>query len=65
MLIVNDEPLEYDEGMTVADVLKKKNYIWRMLAIWVNGQFVARGTYEKTPVPDGAEVKVLHMIAGG
>lgn len=65
MLIVNDEPLEYDEGMTVADVLKKKNYIWRMLAVWVNGQFVPRGTYDKAPVPDGAEVKVLHMIAGG
>ncbi len=65
MLIVNDEPLEYDEGMTVADVLKKKNYIFRMLAVWVNGQFVARGTYDKAPVPDGAEVKVLHMIAGG
>ncbi len=65
MLIVNDEPLEYDEGMTVADVLKKKNYIFRMLAVWVNGQFVARGTYDRAPVPDGAEVKVLHMIAGG
>jgi sulfur carrier protein len=65
MIIVNDEPLEYDEGMTVADVLKKKNYIWRMLAVWVNGEFVARGTYDEVPVEDGAEIKVLHMIAGG
>jgi sulfur carrier protein len=65
MLIVNDEPLEYDPGMTVADVLKKKNYIWRMLAVFINGEFVRRGTYDQTPVPDGAEVKVLHMIAGG
>jgi sulfur carrier protein len=65
MLIVNDEPLEYDEGMSVADILKKRNYIWRMLAVWVNGEFVARGTYEATRVPDKADVKVLHMIAGG
>jgi sulfur carrier protein len=65
MLIVNDEPLEYDPGMTVADVLKKKNYIWRMLAVFVDGEFVPRGTYDRAPVHDGSEVKVLHMIAGG
>jgi sulfur carrier protein len=65
MLVVNDEPLEYDPGMTVADILRKRNYIWRMLAVFVNGQFVRRGTYDVTPVPDGAEVKVIHQIAGG
>ena len=65
MLIVNDTPLEYDEGMTVADVLKKKNYVFRMLEVWVNGEFVPRGTYGKAPVPDGADVKVMHGIAGG
>jgi len=65
MLTVNDEPLEYVAGMTVADILKKRNYIWRMLAVFVNGTFVARGTYDKTAVPDGAVVKVIHQIAGG
>jgi len=65
MLVVNDEPLDYDDGMTVADILTKRNYIWRMLAVFVNGTFVPRGTYDKTPVPDGAEVKVIHQIAGG
>ena len=65
MLIVNDEPLDYVDGMTVADILQKRNYIWRMLAVFVNGTFVPRGSYDKTPVADGAEVKVIHQIAGG
>ena len=65
MLIVNDEPLEYEPGMTVADVLKKRNYVWRMLGVFINGEFVPRGTYNKAPVPDGAVVKVIHQIAGG
>jgi len=65
MLIVNDEPLEYEPGMTVADVLKRRNYIWRLLAVFINGEFVQRGTYDRTPVPDGATVKVIHQIAGG
>ena len=28
-------------------------------------EFVARRAYGKTPVPDGADVKVIHMMAGG
>jgi sulfur carrier protein len=65
MLVVNEEPLAYKPGMTVADILRERNYIWRMLAVFVNGEFVRRGTYDATPVPDGAEVKVIHQIAGG
>jgi len=65
MLLVNDVPLQYEPGMTVRDILKKKNYVFRMLAVWVNGEFVPRGTYDKAVVPDGADVKVMHSIAGG
>ena len=65
MLIVNDEPLEYEPGMTVADILKRRNYVWRMLGVFVNGEFVGRTKYTTTVVPDGAEVKVIHQIAGG
>jgi thiamine biosynthesis protein ThiS len=65
MLSVNDEPLDYEPGMTVADILKRRNYVWRMLGVFVNGEFVRRGTYDTTPVPDGATVKVIHQIAGG
>ena len=65
VLQVNDQPLSYDPGMTVADVLKKKNYVFRLVAVWIDNEFVPRRTYAKTPVPDGADVKVIHMIAGG
>ncbi len=65
MITVNGEPLEYRNGMTVADILKAKNYIFRMLAISVNGTVVPRGDYAKTIVPDGATVQVIHMISGG
>ena len=65
MLLVNDEPLEFEPGMTVADVLRKRNYVWRMLGVFINGEFVPRGAYGRTAVPDGAVVKVIHQIAGG
>ncbi len=65
MLTVNEEPLEYEDGMTVSDILDRKNYIFRMLAVWIDGEFVPRDQYRATKVPDGADVKVIHMIAGG
>jgi thiamine biosynthesis protein ThiS len=65
MLTVNDEPLDYEDGMTVSDILKRKNYIFRMLAVWIDGEFVARDQYDVAKVADGADVKVVHMIAGG
>jgi sulfur carrier protein len=65
MLIVNDVPLQYEPGITVRDILKRRNYIWRMIAVFVDGEFVPKAKYDTRKVPDGAEVKVIHQIAGG
>jgi len=65
MLQVNDVPLQYEPGMTVRDILKRKNYVWRMIAVFVNGELVPKAKYDTTQVPDGAEVKAVHQIAGG
>jgi sulfur carrier protein len=65
MIVVNNEPLEWREGMTVADILKLRNYVFRMLAVQVNGEPVPRKAYGTTVVPDGADVQVIHMISGG
>ena len=65
MITVNGEKMDWSGGMTIADVLKIRNYIFRMIAVQVNGELVKRGTYDKAVVPDGADVQVIHMISGG
>jgi sulfur carrier protein len=65
MLTVNGEPLEYEPGMTVGTILERRKYVFRMLAIWVNGEFVPRKEWPGRQVPDGADVQVIHMVAGG
>jgi sulfur carrier protein len=64
-LVVNGDPLDWHEGMTVRDVLKAKNYIFRLLIVTVNGTLVPRGSYDEAPVPAGADVQVVHLISGG
>ncbi len=65
VIVVNGEPMPWQPGMTVADILKVRNYIFRMLVVQVDGTLVKRGTYAAAAVPDGATVEVIHMISGG
>jgi sulfur carrier protein len=65
MITVNGDKMEFRAGMTVQDILTAKNYIFRMLAVSVNGEIVARKDYKTTVVPDEADVQVIHMISGG
>jgi len=65
MILVNGEKMAWVPGMTVRDILKARNYIFRMLVVQVNGELVKRGTYDTAVVPDGATVDVIHMISGG
>jgi sulfur carrier protein len=65
MITVNAVPMPYRPGMTIQDILDERKYIFRMLAVSVNGQVVPRKDYKTTQVPDGADVQVIHMISGG
>jgi sulfur carrier protein len=65
MITVNGEQMVWFDGMTIAEILKIRNYIFRMIAVSVNGELIRRGTYDKAVVPDGADVQVIHMMSGG
>jgi sulfur carrier protein len=65
VITVNNEQMEHREGMTVQDILDARKFIFRMLAVSVNGQIIARKDYKTTVVPDEADVQVIHMISGG
>ena len=65
MITVNDDKLEWHEGMTVTDILAAKQYTFKMLVTKINNTLVKRSDYDTTLVPDQADVKVIHLISGG
>ena len=66
MITVNGDKFEWHEGLTVQDILDAKNYTFRMISVWINGEVVQnRGDYSVTPVPDGGDVEIIHMMSGG
>ena len=52
-------------GMTVRDVLVVMNYTFPHVVISVNGKIVPYDAYDTTEVPDQADVRVIHLTAGG
>jgi thiamine biosynthesis protein ThiS len=65
MILVNEEPLDWHEGLTVRDVLTAKNYRFPMLIIHIGDELIQKKDYDMTTIPDGAVVKVIHLISGG
>ena len=65
MITVNGNQSEWEEGLTVKELLKKENYTFRMISVWINDQPVEKKDYPSRLVPDGAKVQVIHNISGG
>jgi sulfur carrier protein len=65
MITVNGDNMSWRPGLTVAEILKIRNYVFRMLAVQVNGELIKRAAYATTTVPDEATVEVIHMMSGG
>ncbi len=66
MITVNKRhPLPWHEGMTVRDMLTAMRYTFPHIIVVINGDVVHHDAYDTTTVPDDADVRVVHMIAGG
>jgi sulfur carrier protein ThiS len=57
--------IPWHAGMTVGEVVDRVPEGRDCAAVRVNGRIVARPNFLRTPVPDGAQVYLVPMIAGG
>ncbi len=65
MITVNGDPFLWREGLTVSELLKEKNYKFRLISVWVNDNVIGKDRYAEAKIPDGADVQVIHNISGG
>ena len=65
MIRVRGEEHPWREGMTVADLLKELNDPYPYAVVRMNGIVISRPDFEKTEIPDGVEIFLIPMIAGG
>ncbi len=65
-ITLNNRPQSFDSNLlTIAEVLKLKNYTFKMMVIKINGVLIKKDQYNITNVIDGDDVQIIHMISGG
>jgi len=61
----NNKETFQEEKLTVADIIRIRNFTFKLLVTKVNGQLVKKEDRDKVFVNDGDDVLVLHLISGG
>lgn len=65
-ILLNNTSEEFNsDKLTVNELLKIKNFTFRMLVIKINGKVVRKHEFDAAFIKDGDQVMVLHLISGG
>jgi thiamine biosynthesis protein ThiS len=65
-IILNNKEQVFDaDQITITELLKLKNFTFKMLVIKVNDRLVKKSEQDTTFIKDGDDVMVLHLISGG
>jgi thiamine biosynthesis protein ThiS len=65
-IILNNRPESFKANkLTVNELLKVKNFTFRMLVIKINGNLIKKTEYDTSTISDGDKVMVMHLVSGG
>lgn len=65
-ITLNNRPESFDKKkISISELLKIKNYTFKMLVIKVNSKLVKKDAYDIVEIKEGDDVAVLHLVSGG
>jgi thiamine biosynthesis protein ThiS len=65
MIEVNGRQVAWHEGMTISELLGEINDTHPYPVVRIGDNYVSQPNFDKTTIPDNAEVFLISMIAGG
>jgi len=65
MIKVDDKDMDWSENMTISDLIKRIENTDHCAAVRLNNLLVSSPNFDKTIIPDNAEINLLPLIAGG
>jgi sulfur carrier protein ThiS len=60
----DDHRISWRDGITVADLLQNTKESRSLVGAVINGRYVARSNFDRTKIPDGAEVRLIPWKEG-
>ena len=65
-ITLNNRSESFDEeSMSFGDLIKRKNFTFKMLVTKLNGKLVRKEDREYTYIVEGDDVIVMHLVSGG
>jgi sulfur carrier protein len=64
-LIVNGEARVVDDGLTVRGLLDRLGFTDGPVAVEKNREVVPRAEHAATPLADGDQLEIVHLVGGG
>lgn len=65
-ITLNNREETFDTDLlTIDQLLKMKNYTFKMMVVKINGKLVKRPQYAEARIKEGDDVMILHLISGG
>jgi len=61
----NNKETILEDNISVADLIRIKNFTFKMLVTKLNGQLVRKEERDKVFINEGDEVMIIHLISGG
>ncbi len=65
MITVSGRTIAWREGMTIIDLLDEIKDSHPYPVVRIDDKYVSRPNFDKTTIPDDAEVFLIPMIVGG
>ena len=62
---LNNRLEEWRQGMTIQELIEKKNFIFKMLVVKIDNKLIKKTDYPTTLIPDKSSVQILHLMSGG
>ncbi len=65
-ITLNNRNETFEENvLTVKELLKLKNFTYKMLVVKVNNQLITKDQYDTFVIKEADDVIVLHLVSGG
>jgi thiamine biosynthesis protein ThiS len=59
------DEIDWEEGLTVSALLARFRYTFPHIVVTIDGKVIPPEEHPTHTIPDGSEVQVIHLIAGG
>ena len=66
MITVNKrDKLNWQEGLTINEILKRMNYDYSLISVYLDEKYVPPEEYATREIPDDSSVQIIHLAHGG